>query len=118
MKLLDGDRHVLLVGQLGHGLADVTVAANNLRHREAYLEHVAAVQRSALSDRSDRLGGGLRDAQSFDELVQEEGNAILQLVYGRPWSQSRHNLCPDAREEFYAVGADELTEHRAQPAHA
>jgi hypothetical protein len=61
-------------------LEDVPVAANHLRHRQARFPHVAAVRCCAFFGPSDDLGGGLHDAQRFDELVQEERYAILQLV--------------------------------------
>jgi hypothetical protein len=36
-ELLDGDRRLLFDGNLGHGLADVSVVVNDLRHAEPKL---------------------------------------------------------------------------------
>jgi hypothetical protein len=88
---------------------------DDLAHGEAHLKQLAAVQGGALLDRS-AVGRG--EAQPVDELAEEEGHAVLQLVLGRQRGRPRGDLLSCARDDLLGVRGQELVEHRPRLLHA
>jgi hypothetical protein len=83
-EFVSRDRHVELDGQFRHCLTDIPVPMDNLAHGEACAPLITTVSRRAPPD----LGIGrprgrfLLPPEHVDELVQEEGNALLQFLFG------------------------------------
>ncbi len=113
LELVDGDVCSRLFGQLSHGLADVPVPVNDLRHGESHLQHVAAVQPRGPPDCPDRVRRRTHESQGLHELLEEQRNAVPQFLFGRLRRHSRGDLRARTRDQVGAVRADELMKHRA-----
>jgi hypothetical protein len=106
MKLGRGDRRLRLVRQLGKGLTDTPVVVD-LGYFETPLEEISAVFGRAL----DRVGGSIRARQGADELVQEQGDAVRELLLRRAWRGSRRGLCARPSDDGGSVRQEEFVEH-------
>ena len=85
VKLVNGDRRIRLLCQLGDGLADISVTVDDLVHRVTLREQFLAMQASGTAvldryrgfllgsgnDRVSRRRGRLLSAKRLDELIEE-----------------------------------------------
>jgi hypothetical protein len=110
MKLVHGDRRVEVVGQLRDDLADVAVVVNHLRDGVAATQERGAVRHGRGAGSCGRLDLGRRGAERFDEFIQEERHAALELVFGRLRSESLNDPRSRERNDFVSVGGDEFGE--------
>ena len=112
LKFFGGDWGLGLVGEFGNGLANVAVVENHLRHRVAAARESGAALRGTSIRRRGRLGCWI--PEHLGELVQEERDTALDLLFGRTESRALCDLCSRARDDFRAVGHDEAEEHVGQ----
>ena len=93
-ELVDADGRTALERQVGDGLAEIAIVVDDFLDRETVLQQLFAVQGRRFADfRQCRLAatrtpgdpaaagrvGDTFDRQRLDELVQEDGDAVLQL---------------------------------------
>ena len=108
-KIIGADGRVHLHRELGDGLADVAVVVHDLRDREPLNQQVMPVL-----NRADR-NVGIRphsQAQCIDELIQEHGDAVIDLHFGRRRNRPRGDFRPAPRDDLVAVCGDEFMQHR------
>jgi hypothetical protein len=112
MKLLDGDRCVLLDCDLGDGLADVSVVVDDLRHVEPRRQQLRAVPRSRGAYRVAREGHRRRfQPECLCQLCQEERHAVLDLPPRDRWPRPAANAVPRAVHNVFAMHGDEFVQH-------
>jgi hypothetical protein len=80
LKLLPGDRRLLLNGHLGYRLTDISVVVNDLRDGEPHAKQVVTVTAGALANLLvvNDVARSCQ-AQRVNELVQEHRDAVLEL---------------------------------------
>ena len=112
-ELVGRDRGLELQGQLRRRLADVSVVVHDLGDGEPGALQLAAVQRRAARDvlaaRARRRA--LLAQERRDQLVQEEGNPVLQLRFRGPGGNPGRDLLPSARDDRVTVEGQEFMEH-------
>ena len=111
-KVFRADRGVHLDGQFGDRLTDVAIVVHDLRHREPLQQQVMAMQDRAPAYLRTRSGAPL---QGVHQLIEEDRDPVIDLRRGRWRHRPRGHLPPASRDDFVAVGADELVEHRTRP---
>jgi hypothetical protein len=95
--------------ELGDGLTDVAVVVNDLGHRILEAEERRAVSRGRPVERLGRRWR--RRPQRLDQLVEEHGDAALDLALGGLGRQSLRDLHARSRDELIAVGNYEFGKH-------
>jgi hypothetical protein len=110
-KVLVGDLRSQLDGELGDGLADVTVVLNDLTDGEARVQELAAVNGGA---GTELVRARIRiHPQARRELIEEERHAVRHLDVGRMRCRPAGELVASSRDDHLTVGRDELVQHGA-----
>jgi hypothetical protein len=122
LEFRDGDRSLLLDGELSRRLAEVSIVADNLVDRKATLKQFASmpcgaggqpechVMRSSVRRLADRAGS-LLPAQHLDQLRQEQRDAVVHLACGRAMRGPLGNLRAAAFDELRTIVFEEVVQH-------
>jgi len=118
------DRRAGLACELGNRLADVAIVANHLFERKALLQQVTPMQCRHFADVDPRIPrgrprqravvegfAGLLDRQGLDELIEENGYPMRQLVIGRFRFGPAHHHDPTPVDQNGAVRREKVVQH-------
>src|SRR5579883_232720 len=108
VELGRADWRLRLARQVGDNLADPSIIMDDLGDREAPIEEIATMPRSALGH---RFGRRLGEAQRVDELVQEKGDALLELLFGGARRRPEGHLRARAFDNRSPVREEEFVKH-------
>ena len=113
-KILRADGRVRFHGQLGDRLADVAVIVHDLGHGEPLKQKIVPVQDRASADVLTR---GLPEAQGVDQLIQEQGNSVIDFRFCGRRKRSHRHLRPAAADDLVPVRRYEFMEHCGNSCH-
>ncbi len=107
-EVIRAERRVRFYRQLGNGLTDVAIIVNDLRHGEPLKEKVVSVLAGAPVDlQTTRVSR----AQRVTQLIQEQGDPMVDLRLGRRRNRSRGHFRPTTPDDGVAIERDELMQH-------
>src|SRR5579862_3978768 len=112
LELGRGNGRLLLDGELGDRLADVSVIVNDLPHGDPLEQEVVAVPARGLTERIvvDHIGRP-RQPQRIAELVQKYRDPVRKLVIACGWARSGTDTRMRARDNRVTVRQDKCFEH-------
>jgi hypothetical protein len=113
-KVVRADRHVLFGSQLGDGLTDVAIVMHHLRQGQSLQLRVVAVQERTPVNLS---AGRQAETDRRNQLIQKEGDAVVDFRVRRWWHRPRGHLGSAAQDDFVPVYGNEFTEHEAIVVH-
>jgi hypothetical protein len=126
-ELQHGDRRVFLLRELGDRLAQVPVVMDDLVDGEAIAEQLGPVDPGELCDlhlgrgtvHAGRRRAALRAVAAALEhtrqLVEEDGDSVLQLRGCRARRAARRDLHPASIDQLQPVGPQEFVQHFLPP---
>ena len=116
-----GDRLMMFPGQLGDGLAHISVVVDDLVNGVPKAEQLGAMHGGGATDLRgsrcrDRVDGTrcrcvFLETKGFDELLQEEGDAMIEREGNLSWRQSFGYLVLATCDQLCAMGSYKLVEH-------
>lgn len=108
LKVRGGDRGALLDRHLGDRLTHVSIVVDDLRDREALTQEVRAVLRRRSADGT--LVFELR-LQRGRELIEEQRDAVLELVRGGPRCHASADARAATLDDLLPIRGHELAQH-------
>ena len=109
-KIIGRDWRVALDGQFGNSLTDIAVVVNDLRHCKSSKQQIVSMLQGGLADRGAARRAPVQDVK---QLIEENGNAVIDLGFGGWRDRSARDLRPAAADDLIPVGDDEFEQHRS-----
>jgi hypothetical protein len=107
-ELGNRDRLHPFESELRDGLADVSVVVHDLPDGEAQAKQLLTVPGRGVTDRRGRRE---LQAEDLSELIEEEGDSVLELRPRRPGDRPRRDLGAATGDDLGAMFGEELVQH-------